>query len=421
MALRTLGRRLEDERLAVGCSPDARSRFSRGDRRAKVRARKRRAAVTAEGAAMNFDFSDDQKFLKNEARKFLEGESPTAKVRKVLDDDAKAYDEALWKGVAAQGWMGAAIPEEYGGLGLGYLELCVIAEELGRAVAPIPFASTVYFLAEAVLIAGTDAQKQALLPKIAAGEVIGCVATSEGPGALTPGAVQASVSGGKLSGTKVPVTDGDIATHALALAKEGGQLSLFLVDLASGVTRESLKTLDPTRDAARLVFSGAAAERLGPAGEGFALLEQVLDRAAVLLAFEQCGGADRCLEMAKAYALERYAFGRVIASYQAIKHKLADMYVKNELARSNSYYGAWALNTNAPELPIAASAARIAACEAYWFAAKENIQTHGGIGFTWEVDAHLFYRRSRQLSLVAGAPRVWKERLVSQLERRNAA
>jgi alkylation response protein AidB-like acyl-CoA dehydrogenase len=187
------------------------------------------------------------------------------------------------------------------------------------------------------------------------------------------------------------------------------------------VKRETLKTLDPTRGVARLTFSGAPAERLGAAGEGFALTEAVFDRAAVLLAFEQVGGADRCLEMAKEYAMGRYAFGRVIGGYQAIKHKLADMYVKNEVARSNAYYGAWALNTNAPELPVAASAARIAGSEAFWFASKENIQTHGGMGFTWDVDAHLFYRRSRQLALVAGAPKVWKERLVGQLERRNAA
>jgi alkylation response protein AidB-like acyl-CoA dehydrogenase len=370
---------------------------------------------------MNFDFSDDQKHLAGEARRFLDANCSTSAVRKVLDDDKQAFDEKLWKAVAEQGWLGAAIPEEHGGLGLGHLELCVIAEELGRAVAPIPFASTVYFLAEAVMLAGSDAQKMALLPKIAAGDVIGCVATSEGPGAVSASSLQATVSGGKLIGTKLPVTDGDIATHALVLAKENGQPGLFLVELGSGVTREPLQTLDPTRDAARLTFSGAQPFGGGAAGEGVALLEQVTDRAAVLLAFEQTGGADRCLEMAKAYALERYAFGRVIASYQAIKHKLADIYVKNELARSNAYYGAWALNTNAPELPVAASAARIAASEAYWFAAKENIQTHGGIGFTWEVDAHLFYRRSRQLALVAGAPRVWKERLVSHLERRNAA
>jgi len=372
--------------------------------------------------AMNFDFSEDQKFLKNEARRFLEANCPTSRVRKVLDDASATWDPELWKAVAGQGWLGAAIPEEHGGLGLGRLELCVIAEELGRAVAPIPFASTVYVLAEAIMLAGSEAQKAAVLPGIAAGDVIGALATSEGPGALSASGIRASVEGGKLSGTKIPVTDGGIATHALVLAREGGQPGLFLVDLSSaGVTRETLSTLDPSRDAARLVFDKVPAERLGGAGQGLALVEQVLDRAAVLLAFEQTGGADRALEMAKEYALERFAFGRTIASYQAIKHKLADMYVKNELARSNAYYGAWALNTDAPELPVAASAARIAASEAYWFASKENIQTHGGIGFTWAVDCHLHYRRSRQLSLVAGAPRVWKDRLVSHLERRNAA
>jgi alkylation response protein AidB-like acyl-CoA dehydrogenase len=371
---------------------------------------------------MNFDFSDDQKFLKAEARKFLDANCTAARVRGVLDDAAKGYDEALWKAVAGQGWMGAAIPEQYGGLGLGHLELCVIAEELGRAVAPIPFASTVYFVAEAVMLVGDEAQKAGLLPKVAAGEIIGCLATSEGPGATTAANLKTTVADGKLSGVKLPVTDGDIANVARVLAKENGKPGLFLVDLdGAGVTRETLKTLDPTRDAARLTFKDAPARRVGEAGAGMELVEQVFDRAAILLAFEQCGGADKSLEMAKAYALERYAFGRVIASYQAIKHKLADMYVKNELARSNAYYGAWALNTDAPEMPLAASAARIAASEAFWFAAKENIQTHGGIGFTWEMDCHLYYRRSRQLGLVAGAPRVWKERLVSHLERRNAA
>ena len=371
---------------------------------------------------MNFDFSDDQKFLKSEARKFLDANCSTQRVRGVLDDEGKAYDAALWKAVAEQGWLGAAIPEEYGGLGLGHLELCVIAEELGRAVAPIPFASTVYFLAEAVMLAGDDEQKAWLLPKISAGEIIGAMATSEGPGVLSDATLKATVSDGRLNGVKLPVADGDIANVALVLATEGGKPGLFAVHLDDpSVTREALKTLDPTRDAAKLTFKDAPVRRLGEAGEGFALLEQIFDRAAILLAFEQCGGADKCLEMAKAYALERYAFGRVIASYQAIKHKLADIYVKNELARSNAYYGAWALNTNAAEMPLAASAARIAASEAFWFASKENIQTHGGIGFTWEMDCHLYYRRSRQLSLVAGAPRVWKERLVSHLERRNAA
>ena len=371
---------------------------------------------------MNFDFSDDQKFLKSEARKFLEGRCPTSKVRAVLDDPKASYDAGLWKEVAAQGWLGAAIPEQYGGLGLGRLELCVIAEELGRALAPIPFSSTAYFLAEALLLAGSEAQKKAWLPKIAAGEVIGCFASVEKPGPLTEGQVQARVEGGKLTGTKLPVTDGDVADVAVVLAREGGRLSLFLVDLsAGGVTRETLQTLDPTRGVAKLKFAGAPAERLGEAGEGLALAEQLLERAAVLIAFEQVGGADRALEMAKDYAMGRYAFGRPIASYQAIKHKLADMYVNNELARSNAYYGAWALNAGASELPLAAAAARVSACQAYWYAAKENLQTHGGIGFTWQMDFHLFYRRAQQLNLVAGGAKAWKERLVTQLERRNAA
>ena len=371
---------------------------------------------------MNFVYSDYQKFLKDEARKFLAARCGPAVVRGVLDDAAKSFDEALWTGVAEQGWLGAAIPEAYNGLGLGHVELCAIAEELGRACAPIPFASTVYFLAEALMLAGSEAQKSKYLPKIAAGELIGAFATAEGPGVVTPGSLAAKVEGGKLTGVKIPVTDGDCAHLAVVLAKEAGQPGLFLVDLTGeGVTRTTLKTLDPTRGVAEIAFSAAPAERLGDAGEGFALAEAVSDRAAVLLAFEQLGGADRSLEMAKSYALERYAFGRQIGSYQAIKHKLADVYVKNELARSNAYYGAWALNTGAPELALAAAAARVAASEAFWFASKENIQTHGGMGFTWEVDAHLYYRRAKQLALVAGSPKVWKERLVRQLEMRNAA
>jgi hypothetical protein len=371
---------------------------------------------------MDFDYSDDQKFLKSEARKFLEARCPTSVVRGVLDDPARSYDADLWKAVAAQGWTGAAVPEAYGGLGLGGVELCAIAEELGRALAPIPFASTVYFVAEALKMAGSEAQKDRWLRAIAAGETIGCFATSERPGALTEAQAQSRVDGGRLTGVKIPVTDGDVADLAVVLAREGGRPGLFLVELAGpGVSRETLQTLDPTRGAARLTFEGAPAERLGEGGEGMALAQAVLDHAAVLLAFEQVGGADRALEMARAYALERYAFGRPIGSYQAIKHKLADIYIKNELARSNAYYGAWALASGAAELPLAAAAARVSANEAFWFAAKESLQTHGGMGYTWAVDCHLFYRRAQQLGLVAGGGKSWKDRLVTQLERRNAA
>ncbi|NNC72143.1 MAG: acyl-CoA/acyl-ACP dehydrogenase [Sphingomonadaceae bacterium] len=371
---------------------------------------------------MNFDFSDDQKFLRDEARKFLTAQCTTAEVREVLDDDDKSHHEGVWKQIVDMGWLGTAIPDEHGGLGLGMLELCVIAEELGRALAPVPFASTAYFFAEALKLAGSDEQKTALLPKVADGSVIGCIAASEGPGAVDASKLKTTFADGKLSGTKVPVTDGDVATHAVVLAKDGNGASLLIVDLTNdGVSRTSLSTIEPTRSHAEINFDGAAAELLGNSGDGESLYNEIMNRAAVLLAFEQLGGAGRCLVMATEYAKERHAFGRPIGGNQAIKHKLADMYVKNEVGRSNAYYGAWALSTGAAELPEAAAAARLAASEAYWFASKENIQTHGGMGFTWEVDCHLFYRRAKLLAVQAGAPAQWKEKLVHALEMKNAA
>jgi len=369
---------------------------------------------------MNFDFSDDQKFLRDEARKFLEAQCTSAHVRAVLDDEDMSHNEGVWKQIVEMGWLGAAIPEEYGGLGLGMLELCVIAEELGRVLAPVPFGSSAFFFAEALKLAGSEEQKQALLPKVADGSLIGCIAVSEGPGEIKAGNIATRLKDGAISGKKIPVTDGDIATHAIVLVKDGSGESLVIVDLTqSGVSREPIKTLEPTRSHATISFDGASAELLGEAGNGMALLDQINDRAAVLIAFEQLGGASRCLEMANDYAKERVAFGRAIGGNQAIKHKLADMYVKNEVARSNAYYGAWALSSNAAELPEAAAAARVAASEAYWFASKENIQTHGGMGFTWEVDCHLFYRRAKLLAVQAGSPAVWKEKLVSALEAKN--
>nr|WP_321359420.1 acyl-CoA dehydrogenase family protein [uncultured Hyphomonas sp.] len=371
---------------------------------------------------MNFDFSEDQKYLAGEARKFLEAESAIAVVREVLNDDDKAYSEGLWKKIGEMGWLGTAVPEEQGGLGLGMLEMCVLAEEMGRVLAPVPFSSTAYFLTEAVKLAGSDEVKNDILPRIVAGEVIGCYAASEGPGHPEPATLKTTFDGSTVSGTKIPVTDGGIATHAVVLAKEGSGASLVLVDLSgAGVTRKTLSTLDPTRGHAELTFDKTPGIRLGAAGDGANLNDQLMDRVAVLLAFEQLGGASRALEMAKEYALERYAFGRPIAGNQAIKHKLAEMYVKNEVARSNCFYGAWALSTDAPEMPEAAAAARVAASEAFWFASKENIQTHGGMGFTWEVDCHLYYRRAKLLAVQAGGPKVWKEKLVRALEQKNAA
>jgi alkylation response protein AidB-like acyl-CoA dehydrogenase len=371
---------------------------------------------------MNFDFSDDQKFLKDQARKFLNDTCTSAEVRAVLNDPKQDHSAKVWQGVIDMGWLGTTIPEEYGGLGLGQLEMCVIAEEMGRVLAPVPFSSTVYMLAEAVKLFGNLDQKAAILPKIAAGELIGCYAASEGPGAVDAAHIKAQVSGGKLTGTKVPVLDGAIADMALVLAREGQAVSAFLVVLDQpGVTRTSITTLEPTRGHAEIRFDGATVERLGAAGEGLSIAEAMLNHAAVLLAFEQLGGADRCLELATAFAKERFAFGQPIGVNQAIKHKLADMYVANQVARSNAYFGAWALSTGAAELAEAAAAARVACTNAYWLASKENIQTHGGMGFTWEVDAHLFFRRAKLLSVQAGGLKVWKEKLVKALELKNAA
>ncbi|MBS0278710.1 MAG: acyl-CoA/acyl-ACP dehydrogenase [Proteobacteria bacterium] len=374
---------------------------------------------------MNFDFSDDQKMLRDQAHKFLSEKCTTKTVRKVFTS-GDGYDKDLWKQIADMGWLGTAIPEEFGGLGLGYLELCVIAEELGRALAPVPFSSTVYLFAEAILAAGTDEQKKKYLPKIASGELIGTFARAEGAGAVTPKSIRTTFKGGKLSGKKIAVVDGMDADFAVVLARSSDDAgergtALAIVDLkGSGVKRKAEDSIDPSRKHAAIEFDGASAEALGKAGEGWSIAANVLNRAAIMTAFEQVGGSDSCLAMAKDYAMQRYAFGRLIASYQAIKHKLADMYVNTELARSNAYYGAWALSTNARELPLAAAAARVSATQAFDYASKENIQTHGGIGFTWEADCHFYYKRSRELGLSLGPQRTWKEKLVSELEASNA-
>jgi alkylation response protein AidB-like acyl-CoA dehydrogenase len=290
---------------------------------------------------MNFDFSDDQKQLRDQARKFLAEKCSPKAVRVVLDGKAP-YDKELWKGLAEMGFLGVAIPEEFGGAGAGHLELCVIAEEMGRANAPVPFSSTVYLAAEALLIAGNDAQKKKWLPAIASGEAIGTLALFEGKGNPSPKNVKLTAANGVLNGVKKPVADGAIANFAVVAARTGSSgresdISLFLVDLkAAGVEVKSLTNLDPTRGQAEISFKDCKAEPLGVGGEGWSILTQVLDRAAVLCAFEQVGGAARALEMGRDYALDRIAFGRQIGSFQAVKHMLADMYVSATLARSNS-------------------------------------------------------------------------------------
>ena len=374
---------------------------------------------------MNFDFSDDQKMLKDQARKFLDDTCTLDHVRKILEGDA-CHDDAVWKGLCELGFAGAAIPEEFGGLGLGPLELCVLAEELGRSVAPVPFSSSIYLAAEALKNFGDQEQKETWLPQLASGACIGTLAASEGTQPPSPATVKTTFTDGKLHGTKIPVADAMVAGLAIVLANTGGKgeraLSLVAVDLSvEGVSRREVETIDPTRGHGEIVFENAPATLLGKEGDGWDNYRRIESGAAVLVAFEQVGGAEAAMNMAKEYALERYAFGRQIGSYQAIKHKIADMYVKLELARSNSYYGAMAFAEDAGDLELAAAAARISATEAYRFAAQENIQVHGGIGFTWEANTQFHYRRSKLLALSLGSASRWKDRLVSELEKSNVA
>jgi len=351
---------------------------------------------------MNFDFSEDQKLLQQTARDFLRERAPLGAVRAVLEG-GHDYDQRLWRGVAEMGWPGTAIEEAHGGSGYGHLELALLAHELGRALAPIPFGSSVYLAAEAVTLAGSEAQRRHWLPKLADGSVIGTAVLDESAGALR-------VDGGRASGTLLPVPDVTAAGLAVLVAGPG----LVLVDLTGpGVTRETLESFDPSRPVGRLVLDGAPVDPLGAPHDGAAA--RILDRAATLVAFEQIGGAERALELTREYVLQRYAFGRPIGSFQALKHRLADCWVAIELARSNAYWAAWALASGSAELGAAACAARIAATDAFQLAAREMIQFHGGMGFTWESDCHLFYRRAEALGLGLGSARAWRERLVSRI------
>jgi acyl-CoA dehydrogenase len=364
---------------------------------------------------MNFDFSDEQRFLQRTAREYLAENAPLGLCRQVLESDA-GYSEELWKGVAAMGWLGTAIPERYGGAGFGHLELVLIAEEIGYALAPIPFSSSACMASEALLLGGSAAQKERYLPKLAKGEIITTLALVERPGRLSAGHFQVAFEDGRLNGRKLAVADGHRADFAVVAARHANGTSLVWVDLNdAGVKRHPVESIDPSRPHSIVEFANVPGEHLGEAAEDWALVERILDRAAVLMAFEQIGGAQRALEITREFCLGRYAFGRSIASFQAIKHRLADVYVAIELARSNAYFAAWALSTDAPELAVAACGARASASDAFELASQEMIQFHGGVGFTWEYDCHLFYRRAKALGVALGSADEWREKLIRRL------
>jgi len=369
---------------------------------------------------VNFAFSEEQEELRKSVRRFLEDKSSETEVRRLMET-TEGYDKAVWDQMGQQlGLQGLAIPEEYGGSGYTYVELIVVLEEMGRALLTAPYFSTVALAANAILHSGDDAAKKELLPGIASGDTIATLAMTEDNGRWDAEGITATATksgdGYTIDGHKMFVLDGHTAKLIIVAAKTGDNVSLFTVaGDADGLTRTPLATMDQTRKQARLEFSGTPAKLLGTEGEGWPVLSRVLDLAAVALAAEQVGGAQKCLEMSVDYAKVRVQFGRPIGSFQAIKHKCADMLLEVESAKSAAYYAGWAAAELNDELPTVASLAKAYCSDAYFHAAAENIQIHGGIGFTWEHDAHLYFKRAKSSQLLLGDPTYHRELLAQRI------
>jgi alkylation response protein AidB-like acyl-CoA dehydrogenase len=369
---------------------------------------------------VNFAFSEEQEELRNIVRSFLDNKSSEETVRELMETE-NGFDDAVWSQMAEQmGLQSLIIPEEYGGSGYSYVELCVVLEEMGRRLLPAPYFSTVVLAANAILQSGDDAAKKELLPGIASGETKATLALTEANGRWDESGIEATATksgdGYTISGEKMFVLDGHTADLIVVAAKSDGGTSLFTVQAdASGLTREALSTMDQTRKQAKLTFADTPATLLGTEGGGWDVLSTVLDLTAVALAAEQVGGAQFVLEMAVQYAKDRVQFGRPIGSFQAIKHKCADMLLEVESAKSAAYYAAWCAAEMNDELPSVASLAKAYCSEAYFHAAAENIQIHGGIGFTWEHPAHLYFKRAKSSELLFGDPTYHRELLAQRI------
>jgi alkylation response protein AidB-like acyl-CoA dehydrogenase len=369
---------------------------------------------------MNFAFSEEQEELRKVVKDFLNAKSSEATVRELMDTES-GYDEAVWSQMAEQmGLQGLIVPEEFGGSGFSYVELIVVLEEMGRRLLCAPYFSTVVLAANTLIHSGDDAAKKDFLPGIASGETIATLAFTEPSGKWDEAGItmEATKSGDgyTLSGTKSFVLDGHTASLILVAARTGGAVSLFAVDAdASGLTRTPLSTMDQTRKQAKLDFDNTPARLIGAEGKGWEVLSRVLDLAAVGLAAEQVGGAQECLEMAVQYAKDRVQFGRPIGSFQAIKHKCADMLLEVESAKSAAYYAGWCASELNDELPSVASLAKSYCSEAYFHTTAENIQIHGGIGFTWEHPAHLYFKRAKSSELLFGDPTYHRELLAQRI------
>jgi alkylation response protein AidB-like acyl-CoA dehydrogenase len=376
---------------------------------------------------MDFGFSQEQELLRATARKFLENECTSGFVRARMEEPAGVTDD-FWAKLAEQGWLGLIYPEEYGGSGLGFVDLTVLMEEMGRVVMPGPFLSTVLLGGLAIREAGSAAHKKEWLTRIASGKAKTALAWTE-PSARWDAAgvmcaARESKDGFVLNGTKLFVLDAHLADVLVVVARtsegrtpEEGTSLLLVPKGTRGVEVKLLPTMDQTRKLCEVSFKDAAVPAdalMGAKGGAWPALSRVVERATVALCAEMCGGAQRVLDMTTDYAKIRIAFGKPIGTYQGVKHKAADMLVDVENAKSLTYYAAWAVDENAPEAALAASMAKAYVTDAYRKVAGNGIQLHGGIGFTWEHDLHLYFKRAKSSEFTFGDATYHRER-VAQL------
>jgi len=352
---------------------------------------------------MQFGLSESQQILKDTARKFFAGESPIAAVRKAMETET-AHDAALWTKLAEQGFTGIITPEEYGGMGLGKVELALLMEEAGYALLPGPFFSTVALAGSVIDACAMPEQKKKYLQRIAAGQARATLALVEAAGSWDPDGLKISAAGGKLNGTKLFVPDAAVADFIVVVARDG----VFVVEAkAAGLHIEPMKGMDLARKIYAVEFKNTAAEKLGdPSG-----LAGALNVATAALCAEMTGGMQRTLELTVAYAKTRKQFGKPIGIFQAVQHLCADMYLETESSRSATYYAAWALEENVPDAAAAVSVAKIYASDASRNVGNHGIQVHGGMGFTWENDIHLYYRRAKASETMLGDAAFHRERI----------
>lgn len=352
---------------------------------------------------MEFGLSESQRLLKDNARKFFAGECPMEEVRRLMETET-AYDEGLWAKMAEQGYTGIIFREEYGGVGLGKVELILLMEEAGRALLPGPLFSTVALAGTFIDAIASPEQKKKYLAPICSGEACSTVAMLETDASWDSADLRIAAANGRLAGEKLFVPDAKVADFIVVIARDG----VFVADAtAPGIDIQSMNSMDLTRKLYSVGFSNTPAERLG----NLTGLPRALDVAAAALVAEMVGGMQRTLDVTVEYAKMRKQFGKPIGMYQAVQHQCADMYLETESSRSALYYAAWALEQNAPDAAVAVSIAKMYASDAARTVGNRGIQVHGGMGFTWENDLHLYYKRAKASETAFGDSTYHRERI----------